>query len=99
MSENRSLVYQIGRYRLVPRLHRLFLDEKQIHLREKTFRVLTFLVEHRHRALSKEEILNEIWNCEVTEGVLPNCIKELRDILGLGSIDTISGYGYQFDEK
>ena len=67
----------------------------------KEFQILKFLLEHKGVALSREEILDEVWDTshEVVETrVVDVHIKAIRRKLGAQSILAIRGYGYKWDE-
>lgn len=72
----------------------------QIHLKPLT--VLQFLIRNRDRAVSREELLEQVWGgVHVSEGAIASALKDLRHALGDdGShqrmIRTLRGYGYQF---
>ena len=49
----------------------------------KAFRALLFLLHNPQRLISKEELLNTVWDdAAVTEGSLTRCISLLRSRLG-----------------
>jgi len=71
-------------------------------LQKKPLDLLLFLLEHRDRAVSKDEILRSVWPDEhVSESSLAVCVTKLRKALGGGSggaeaIATLHGFGYRF---
>ena len=68
----------------------------------QVFDVLSYLVEHRERLVTKEELLDNIWGDRfVTESALTSRIKSARRALGDNGRDqavirTVHGRGYQF---
>ena len=70
-------------------------------LRPKTFGVLSYLVQHPDRLVSKEELLAAVWpNLVVTDDTLVQSIGELRRALGeTGArlIVTVPRRGYRFE--
>lgn len=63
----------------------------------RAFDVLLFLVEERHRVVSKDEILDKVWaGLVVEENNLTVQIAALRRALGAKAITTVAGRGYQF---
>ena len=68
----------------------------------KAFRVLSYLLTHRDRLISKEELLDHCWAGEfVTESALARCLKVIRqavddDGIRQHVIKTQRGYGYRF---
>jgi DNA-binding winged helix-turn-helix (wHTH) protein len=82
----------------------LFHHGKPVHLAPKAFRLLELLVENRPRALSKEELLQQLWpKTYVSEGNLPGLAAEIRRAIGEGPegtvLRTVYGYGYAFSAK
>ncbi|MFN2502021.1 MAG: tetratricopeptide repeat protein [Pyrinomonadaceae bacterium] len=75
---------------------------KDLRLRQKTFQVLLFLIENRDRALSKDQIIKDVWqDTAVVDDVLVQSIKDIRRALGDDPhrprlIRTIPKLGYRF---
>jgi len=75
-------------------------DGQEQHLRQQTLQVLLYLIEHRERGVSKEELMQEVWNgTAVTDDALVQCIMDIRRALGDDSrhprfIKTIPKVGY-----
>jgi tetratricopeptide (TPR) repeat protein/DNA-binding winged helix-turn-helix (wHTH) protein/TolB-like protein len=73
-----------------------------IHLRPQTFQTLLFLLEHRDRLVTKEELTSAIWgDLAVTDDALVQCIVEARRALEDDArrpryIRTLPKVGYQF---
>ncbi|HEY6119501.1 MAG TPA: winged helix-turn-helix domain-containing protein [Pyrinomonadaceae bacterium] len=72
-----------------------------IHLRPQTFDVLKYLVEHQGHLVSKDKLIEEVWQGRaVTDSSLVKCIEEVREALGSDSpqyVRTVRGRGYIFD--
>ena len=68
----------------------------------QVFEVLAFLVRHRDRLVSKEELLDEVWGDRfVSESALTSRIKAARRAVGddgsaQAVIRTVHGRGYRF---
>ena len=68
----------------------------------QVFDVLRHLIEHRHRLVTKEELLEEVWGDQfVGESALTSRIRSARRAVGddgrrQAVIRTIHGHGYQF---
>src|SRR5438876_9653891 len=61
---------------------RLWHGAEEIHLRPKTFGVLSYLLQNRGRLVSKQELLDAVWReTSVTHAVLKGCISEIRRYL------------------
>jgi len=71
-------------------------------LEPKTFEVLRYLLEHRDRLVTKEELLDAVWkDTFVTPNVLTRVVAQLRKGLGDDAfearyIETVSKRGYRF---
>jgi tetratricopeptide (TPR) repeat protein/DNA-binding winged helix-turn-helix (wHTH) protein len=56
---------------------------KEIYLRQQAFAVLLFLLENRHRLVTKQDLMDGIWpGIAVTDNALVQCIVEIRRALG-----------------
>jgi DNA-binding winged helix-turn-helix (wHTH) protein len=75
--------------------------EQTIKLTPKAFAVLRYLVEHTGRLVTKEELFDAVWpRTYVSDGVLKNCVMELRQALGDEAktpqfIETVYRRGYR----
>jgi DNA-binding winged helix-turn-helix (wHTH) protein/DNA polymerase III delta prime subunit len=73
-----------------------------VRLEPKVYDVLAHLVRHRNRVVSKDELLETLWQGEfVSDTVLPRCIATMRKALGDARaqprlIATVHGRGYRF---
>ena len=82
--------------------HLVTIDGANIDLSYKEFELLTYFVENRGIALSREKILNNVWNYDYfgDARTIDTHVKKLRSKLGeKGSeyIKTIWGMGYKFE--
>lgn len=82
--------------------HQVTIDGKVIELSYKEFELLTYFVENRGIALSREKILNNVWNYDYygDARTIDTHVKKLRSKLGEKGgeyIKTIWGMGYKFD--
>ena len=81
--------------------HEVRIDGKIIELSFKEFELLTYFVNNKGVALSRERILNNVWNYDYfgDARTIDTHVKKLRSKLGeKGSyIKTIWGMGYKFD--
>lgn len=78
--------------------------DKPIELSRKEFALLEYLMRHKDRVLSKDQIIQNVWDYEAN--VLPNTvevyIKYLRKKIDAGTkplIETIRGFGYKLKSK
>ena len=83
--------------------HTVLVDGKPIELSYKEFELLTFFMENEGIALSREKILNGVWNYDYfgDARTIDTHVKKLRSKLGERGdlIHTIWGLGYKFDTK
>lgn len=76
-------------------------NDEEIPLTPKEYGVLKMLLERKGQAISREEILDELWDNEfevVETRVVDVHIKSIRRKLQVQSIVSIRGYGYKWDE-
>ena len=81
--------------------HSVMIDDKPIDLSYKEFELLTYFVENQGIALSREKILNNVWNYDYfgDARTIDTHVKKLRSKLGDKGeyIKTIWGMGYKFE--
>ena len=81
--------------------HRVIIDGKDVDLSYKEFELLTYFMENKGIALSREKILNNVWNYDYfgDARTIDTHVKKLRSKLGdCGKyIHTIWGMGYKFE--
>ena len=78
-------------------------DGKQIELSLREYELLVYLVENENIALSRDKILNNVWNYDYygDSRTIDSHIKKIRHKLGKKGkyIKTIRGVGYKFETK
>ena len=81
--------------------HIVKIDGNMIDLSFKEFELLTYFIEHQGIALSREKILNNVWNYDYfgDARTIDTHVKKLRNKLGDKGeyIRTIWGMGYKFE--
>lgn len=85
-----------------PEEEKITYKEQEIELKGKPFEVLTHLARHRDQIVSKEQLLDAIW--EEPELVTPNVIEvainqirqKMDKPLGITTIETVRRRGYRF---
>ena len=81
--------------------HMVSIDGENIDLSVKEFELLTYFVENQKIALSREKILNNVWNYDYfgDARTIDTHVKKLRSKLGNKGnyIKTIWGMGYKFE--
>ena len=78
-------------------------DGKQIELSLREYELLTYLVDNENIALSRDKILNNVWNYDYygDSRTIDSHIKKIRHKLGKRGkyIKTMRGVGYKFEIK
>lgn len=71
----------------------------KIDITPKEIDILRLLVEHKGMVLSRQQILDDIWDLDanVMERVIDSYIKNLRKKLQTDSIITVKGIGYKYE--
>src|SRR6186713_2003529 len=92
-----------GRFVLDESARALRLDGREHPLQPLVFDLLVYLVRHRDRVVSKDELLSELWSgAIVTDGSLQRAVSLLRAALREGGMDqavqTFARRGYRFCE-
>lgn len=81
--------------------HQVKVDDKEIELSYKEFELLQYFVKNQGVALSREKILNNVWNYDYfgDARTIDTHVKKLRSKLGERGeyIKTIWGMGYKFE--
>jgi len=74
-----------------------------IELTPTEYNLLTYLMENREKAISRNELLNKIWgyNSEVETRAADDTVRRLRKKIQLShvAIDTVWGYGFRLIQK
>ncbi len=81
--------------------HQIEIDGKPVDLSYKEFELMTYFAENQGIALSREKILNNVWNYDYfgDARTIDTHVKKLRSKLGAKGeyIKTIWGMGYKFE--
>ena len=92
---------EVGGIRVDKSAHQVTVDGKPIDLSFKEFELLQYFIENTGIALSREKILNAVWNYDYfgDARTIDTHVKKLRSKLGEKGeyIRTIWGMGYKFD--
>ena len=101
MSEAPILCF--SRFRIDTSNQELWRDSEKLEIRRKTFEVLVYLARNPRRLVSRDELLNDLWNDApgVGDGLLRAYIWELRGLLGDDAkapryLETVNRRGYRF---
>ena len=96
-----SDILDAGGIKIDKAAHSVMIDDKPIDLSYKEFELLTYFVENQGIALSREKILNNVWNYDYfgDARTIDTHVKKLRSKMGEKGeyIHTIWGMGYKFE--
>lgn len=99
------MLYAFGPYELDLATVELRVDGKLVDLEPQVFALLALLVENRERVVSKEEIIEKVWDGRVvSDAAIASRVKTTRQALGDDGksqqfIRTLHGNGYRFVAK
>lgn len=81
----------------------IFVDGKNVEMSFREYELLKYLMENKNIALSRDKILNTVWNYDYygDSRTIDSHIKKIRHKLGKKGkyIQTIRGIGYKFEVK
>jgi two-component system OmpR family response regulator len=97
-----SNIIEISNLKINPEEEKILYQNREIELKGKPFEVLTHLARHRDQIVSKEQLLDAIW--EEPELVTPNVIEvainqirqKMDKPLNITTIETVRRRGYRF---
>jgi two-component system OmpR family response regulator len=95
-------IIEVGGLLINPEEEKIIFNRKEIELKGKPFEVLTHLARHRDQIVSKDQLLDAIW--EEPELVTPNVIEvainqirqKMDKPLNITTIETVRRRGYRF---
>ena len=94
-------VIDVGGIHIDKSAHQVMVDGKNVDLSYKEFELITYFAENQGIALSREKILNNVWNYDYfgDARTIDTHVKKLRSKLGDKGdyIKTIWGMGYKFE--
>lgn len=101
--DRRTVVHRFGACEVRPACREVFVNGARRKLQPRVFDLLVYLIEHRHRVLSTDELLDGVWHDrDVQVGSLATAIARIRSALGAGAagddtvIQTHHRVGYRF---
>src|SRR2546426_7595006 len=96
------MIYHFGTYQLDAQRGELRCASHPVVIEPKVFDVLVYLLQHRDRMVTKEELLEQCWaDTFVSEAALTRCLAKVRQAVqpesaGPPVIKTVYGRGYSF---
>ncbi len=98
---NQSETLEAGGIVLDKNAHQVTIDGRPVDLSYKEFELLTYFMENKGVALSREKILNHVWNYDYfgDARTIDTHVKKLRSKMGEKGevIRTVWGMGYKFE--
>ena len=79
--------------------HLVYIDDKELMLPRKEFKLLLLLTSKPSRVFTRDEIFDQLWGSDIFVGdrTIDVYIRKLREKLGEERIVTIKGVGYKFE--
>jgi pimeloyl-ACP methyl ester carboxylesterase/DNA-binding winged helix-turn-helix (wHTH) protein len=99
------MIYEFGEFALDTKRYELRRAGEPLHLEPQVYAVLCFLLEHRDRLVSAQELIEHVWGTRfITPGTLNSRIKALRQALDDDGnsqrvIQTVRGRGFRFSSR
>jgi two-component system phosphate regulon response regulator PhoB len=79
--------------------YHVFVEGDEVHVSAMEMRLLVYLIEHRGRVRSREDLLEDVWGYKpgVSTRTVDTHVKRLRDKLGVAGslVETVRGTGYR----
>jgi DNA-binding response OmpR family regulator len=103
-NKNKSLsLRSLGGLEIDENAHYIYVDNQVVDLTPKEFELLLYMADNAGKALSREQILNAVWNYDYYGDVrtVDAHIKNIRLKLGPKGeyVQTVRGVGYRFEVK
>ncbi len=102
-SKKKQQIYKYDTLEVNYSAHTLKIDGKIITITPKEFEVLTYLIENKNNAISREQLLSKLWGYDFfgDDRTIDTHIKMLRSNLGKyrDHIQTVRGVGYKYIEE
>jgi DNA-binding response OmpR family regulator len=99
---SKSPKYSVGKLELDPNQKVVKLDEKIVKLRKKEYSVLEYLMQNKNRPISRNELLNNVWDYRVmsNSNTVDVHISNIRKRIRIPNlISTVNGFGYRLNDK
>lgn len=96
------MAYRFGDFEVDVACHELRRNEQVVDLQRLPFALLVYLIENRDRVVSKQELLEQVWQrSHSSDSTLPTGVRALRSALGDPAsnptiVSTVRGRGYRF---
>ncbi|MFC0557907.1 response regulator transcription factor [Halalkalibacter alkalisediminis] len=104
-SSNQDQVIKFGEVEIYPENYEVLFKKQSIELTPKEFELLLYLANHKGRVLTRDQLLNAVWNYEFVGDtrIVDVHISHLREKIEANTkkpvyIKTIRGLGYKLEE-
>lgn len=90
---------RVGELEIIPGNHEAFYQGEELNLTPKEFELLVYLVRNKGRVLTREQLLNTVWDYDFVGDtrIVDVHISHLREKINKTYIKTVRGLGYKFD--
>lgn len=102
--EEGETYYKFGKLEIYPERYEVYCNHKALELTPKEFELLQYLAKHSGRVLTREQLLNAVWNYDFVGDprIVDVHISHLRDKIEEDTkqpkyIKTVRGMGYKFE--
>ena len=100
-NDKSNMNVEIGGIKIDKTAHQVYIDDKPVDFSFKEFELIDYLIENKGIALTREKILNAVWNFDYygDARTVDTHIKKVRAKLGKKGdyIKTLWGFGYKFE--
>ncbi len=98
------MVYEFENFTIDENRRELVRDGDAVALQARTLDLVLYLIRHRDRVVSKDELQDEVWGTIVTEDAVARGVMKARKVLGDSPgnprfIRTVRGRGYRFVQE
>ena len=93
------MIYTFGEFRINTAKREVRRGSAIVELEPRSYELLIYLIEHRDKAISKDELQDGVWGTIVTDSAMTRSIMKLRQSLDDSNgaiIKTVRGFGYRF---
>ncbi|MBC8587152.1 response regulator transcription factor [Paratissierella segnis] len=100
-NRDQQIIYSLPPYAINTDSRIVSLNDKIIDLTSKEYDLLNYLLNNLGVALSREQILNNIWGNDYfgSDRVVDDLIRRLRKKMPKLDLETVYGYGYRVNKK
>lgn len=102
---NETTVITIGNISIFPGNYEVYVDNESVELTPKEFELLLYMAKQKNRILSRDQLLNAIWDYDYTGGtrIVDVHISHLREKIEKDTkkpqyIQTVRGFGYRLTD-